>query len=365
MEGIGRKFQLSLVITRRCNLNCVYCYEKFKSDSVMDLDTAKSAIAECLNSSGYQFVEIALFGGEPFLEFELLHDVCEWTWSKTWNTSYVFFIDTNGTLLDSNIKQWLVKNKQRLILGLSLDGDRKTHNTNRSDSFDLIDLDFFRKHWPKQPVKVTISDLNLGHLAKDIVFIHKNGFRMVGCNFASGKEIMDFDDKIEVIVSQLNILIDFYLDNPNIEISPLLNYPLWKCELKPQEPQKICGVGENMVLIDVNGEKYPCSYFSPLTIPKSLLQSFNINYSDYNLFVDNDCEKSCYIYPICRGCYGDNLVSTGMINKRSYQKCMLNKIFSKATAKLMAKKLLSKDLKDITEIDKYTIKAISQIIEKY
>lgn len=332
----------------------------------MDLDIAKRAITAYLNSTEYQLVEIALFGGEPLLEFELLQHICEWTWSKVWNSSYVFFIDTNGTLLNEQIKHWLVKNKHRLVIGLSLDGTRETHNANRSNSFDLIDLNFFREHWHKQPVKVTISDLNLEHFAKDIIFIHENGFRMVGCNFASGQEISDFDDKIKIIVSQLDILIEYYLNNLNTEVSPILNYPIWKCEMKTKESRKICGTGESMILVDVDGKEYPCPYFSTLTMPDSFLQSIKtIDFSNHDLFTDNDCKNNCYIYPICRGCYGDNFMSTGKVNKRSYQKCSLNQVFSKATAKLLAKKMLSKDLKKITEIDKYTIKAICQIMEKY
>lgn len=332
----------------------------------MGIDTAKRVITEYLGSTEYNMVEIALFGGEPFLEFDLLRNICEWTWSKNWNTSYVFFIDTNGTLLNEQSKQWLVKNKQRLVLGLSLDGTRKTHNANREDSFDLIDFNFFREHWPNQPVKMTISDLNLENLAEDVIFIHENGFKMVGCNFASGKEMENFNDKIEIIANQLNILIDYYIDNPNIEVSPILNYPIWECELKKGETQKLCGTGESMTLIDVDGKKYPCSYFSPLTMPDSILQLMDrVDFSDHLMFIDNDCYKNCYIYPICRGCYGDNMVLTGKVNKRSYQKCMLNKILSKATAKLLGKKMLLKDPNNITSLEKYTIKAICQIMKNY
>ena len=39
---------VALMITRKCNLNCVYCYEKFKSTQTMDIDNAKKYI---LNSA--------------------------------------------------------------------------------------------------------------------------------------------------------------------------------------------------------------------------------------------------------------------------------------------------------------------------
>ena len=39
---------VALMITHKCNLNCVYCYEKFKSTQTMDIDNAKKYI---LNSA--------------------------------------------------------------------------------------------------------------------------------------------------------------------------------------------------------------------------------------------------------------------------------------------------------------------------
>ena len=35
---------VALMITHKCNLNCVYCYEKFKSTQTMDIDNAKKYI---------------------------------------------------------------------------------------------------------------------------------------------------------------------------------------------------------------------------------------------------------------------------------------------------------------------------------
>ncbi len=63
---------------------------------------------------------------------------------------YHIFIPTNGTLFTPAIKDWLIKRKQRITVGLSLDGTKRMHDTNRSKSFDSIDLQFFLLHYPQQ-----------------------------------------------------------------------------------------------------------------------------------------------------------------------------------------------------------------------
>ena len=66
-----------LILTHKCNLNCVYCYEHNKGIDTIDLENAKEIIErEMLSDDGYDR-EIEFFGGEPFLEFEKiveLHD---------------------------------------------------------------------------------------------------------------------------------------------------------------------------------------------------------------------------------------------------------------------------------------------------
>lgn len=40
------------------------------------------------------------------------------------------------------MKEWFREHKDTFVLGLSLDGLPETHNHNRSNSYDKIDIDF-------------------------------------------------------------------------------------------------------------------------------------------------------------------------------------------------------------------------------
>lgn len=166
-----RPYNLSFIVTHECNLRCVYCYESNRDNAQLDADQVKGIISEYLNNEKYASVQIDFFGGEPWLKFDLIKEVCEWVWERQWKNKYLFFTTTNGTLIHGEVKEWLRKNKERFWCGLSLDGRRETHNKNRSNSFDKIDLDFFLECWPKQTVKMTISPLSIDNFADDIIFI--------------------------------------------------------------------------------------------------------------------------------------------------------------------------------------------------
>lgn len=356
-------FELALIVTGNCNLNCVYCYEHNKNLEVISKEVAKKAINNVLTNGDYDEVHISFFGGEPFLEFDIIKDICEWTWSKKWNKKYIFFTNTNGTLITEEIKEWTTRHKHIFKLGLSLDGTKETHNLNRCNSFDDIDLDFFYNNWKEQPVKMTISDKNLGNLANDIIFIHEKGFRIGGCNFAEGVEIQNFEENYKIISRQLQILYDYYLNHPEVEIPPSLKMSLASCEYPENMREKRCGVGENMAVIDIDGSSYPCSYFSSLSMSGEALASIlSLDFKNKDLFIENECFDNCYLYPVCHSCYGDNYTFTGKLSKCSSQKCELNKLKAVAYSNYKAKEMMRREkMLKITEEDLATIRAIQKI----
>ena len=59
------------------------------------------------------------------------------------------------------IQDWLYENRDKIVLKLSLDGNRKSHNLNRSNSFELIDTSFFVKTWSNVRVNMVITPATL------------------------------------------------------------------------------------------------------------------------------------------------------------------------------------------------------------
>lgn len=358
--------KLTLVLTNACNLNCTYCYEKRKSITHMKFETACLNIDKMLRND-YDKINIYLFGGEPFLEFELLKNICEWTWSKIKKETVIFYIITNGTVLKTNQKEWLEKNREKLWIVLSLDGSRKSHNLNRSGSFDEIDIDFFKKNWPKAGIKMTLSEYTLPNLFEDIIFIHSRGLKLTECNLAMGIDWAN-ENNIKIFKNQMDKIYHYYVKNLDFEPPNIMNKKVGQCE-NLKEIQKICGAWDT-VYINTDGKRYPCNYINPMCFnEKELSTLLNIDFTDLELLEDMDCYENCYIYPLCENCYAANYSLKGSVNIRDKSTCTLKKIQAYYSAILLAEKIKKTDITNMTESEKgmlhKNILAIQKICSLY
>lgn len=339
---------VSLTLTHACNLNCIYCYEGFKENKSMPLDIAKSSLLKHLNNSDeFDEVEIDLAGGEPFIKSEMIIDLCEWTWEKQWPKPYIFFATTNGTMLSDKMKKWLADHSNKIYLSLSLDGTPDMHNINRSNSYDKIDINFFKTNWPDQPVKMTVSDKTLDRLSEGIKFISQNDFD-IEVNLAYGVNWSD-PINLEIFSQQLDYLIDYYVENPNVKVCSLFDMQIVRI-FAPIEKKKWCGVGTDMVTIDIDGKEYPCHLFQPISIGEKSNDADKIDFTDTASLIDPNC-NSCILLSICPTCYGVNYFENIDPAIRNKDLCNLSKIRAMACSYYEAKKLL-KNI-NCTGIDDY------------
>ena len=249
-----------LTVTEKCNLNCTYCYEHCKSPRTMSFETAKRILDyEFSLNDGFTFIEIDLFGGEPFLEFELLQKIHDYVLSIQSPHRRICFSTSNGTLIHGQVQEWLEKHKESFCVGISLDGNKQMHDINRSNSFDLIDIPFFKRCWPQQDIKMTVSRESLQHLADGIMFIQNLGYSCSG-SFAFGID-WNLDVDLPILEQQLGILAKFYLDNPTVPIAEILDLNLEYISFKSTTPMRWCGAGKQMKAYDVDGNCFSLSVF--------------------------------------------------------------------------------------------------------
>ncbi len=264
-EIAGRS--VTLTLTNRCNLNCVYCYEFGKNNNSMTFDVAKKIIDLETSRQDDSMIIFELFGGEPFLEFNLIKEIYAYIETKQLK-QWLMFATTNGTLIHDDVQTWLVEHKKHFVCGLSLDGTAEMHNANRSNSFSKIDLDFFLNLYPNQHVKMTISPKTLPTLYDGVVFIHNKGFR-VSCNLAFGIDWSNAQNA-QLLEIELSKLINFYLNNPKVEPCSILgiNFDQLGYQNDNNTVRKWCGTGTHMHTYDTDGKCYPCQFFMPISAGK-------------------------------------------------------------------------------------------------
>ncbi len=354
---------ISLIVTQTCNLNCSYCYENYKSKETMSFDRAFSIVEKHLSDTSTDFDEcsIEVFGGEPFLNFTLIKQLCEVVWEKNWAKPYIFHTTTNGTLVHDEIQDWLLANSQRFFVSLSLDGTPDMQNTNRSNSFEKIDLPFFQTLTPKPPIKMTVSNETLPLLAEGVIFIHSLGFTTINNNLAYSIDWKN-SRNVDMLTRELKKLITYYLAHPETTPCTFLNM---KIEHQTYKEKKWCGTGISMAAYDTDGMDYPCQMFLPLSIGHEKAElSRHMDFSVTKNFIDDKC-VDCLLHPICPTCYGSNYHERNNVAARNDQICQLTKVTALANSYFQTQRILGdKSLEKLDEKDYLIVKAALEIQNK-
>ena len=344
-----RRKHLILTITHQCNLSCRYCYEANKSPGTMPLEVAQRVIEKHFaNSECFDEIEITLHGGEPFLAFKRLREICEWLWSQSWPKPYVIFVTTNGTVVHGVVQQWAAGHRKAVCLALSLDGTAEMHNANRSNSFDKIDLGFFQRTWPDQPVQMTVSDLTLHTVAEGIIYLHSLGFK-INCTLACGID-WSKPETLKQFQIQLEKVTEFYLREPEIEPCDFMLMKMSAIGAESSEgkallgvtgkrSEKWCGIGTELVAVDCDGTEYPCHLFLPFAVGERLGPHQRFDFATCTSLDDERC-NDCVLLPICPTCYASNLLENGSPDVRNLPLCSLTKIRALASSSMQAQMLL-------------------------
>lgn len=340
-----------------CNLKCIYCFERYKNDFSFDPDKAVKKIAEILSQKTEHGTCIKLLGGEPFLIFDKIKKLCETLWSLDIDEKYTFYTATNGTLVHGEIQEWLLRNKDRFIVKLSLDGDKTSHEINRPNSFERIDIRFFVETWKSLRINMTITPQTLPFFFENIIFFHSIGINNIQTNFAI---MTDWSNKNleQLFYKELLKAARFYLDNPLITPCYIFKTKIELTLLKTCGTP-LCGIGSKKAYDFESRRYYPCHMFFPSVcgnIPDEIRKK---DYSHRENYESLTCLK-CKFVNICRTCYAENYSIRGSISERDMQLCSYQKIAFVAVCKYEYARIIN--LKEFTEIDMQKMKAIKKLL---
>lgn len=164
---------ITLQVTQDCNLNCSYCVysennhtsQRSHSEKTMSFEIAKNAIDFFfMHSIDTKTPNISFYGGEPFLNLELIKQVVDYAKQVFEGRNLTFTTTTNGTLLTDDLIDYLAENEFNLTI--SLDGPKEIHNQNRvfaankKGSYDTV-IKNIRNLWERQQNFAQMVKINM------------------------------------------------------------------------------------------------------------------------------------------------------------------------------------------------------------
>lgn len=338
-----------------CNLKCIYCYERDKKNLEFDENEAIGIITDILKTTTKDGTKIKLHGGEPFLVFQKIKRLCENLWKQDFPEYYHVHITTNGTLVHGEIQDWLYKNRDKITIKLSLDGNKRTNDINRPNSFDFIDIPFFLKAWPNLRVNMTITPETVPYIYENIKYMNSVGIKRIISHFSlmTDWENCHMEKKL---YKQLLDVTNFYLDNPELEPWFFFSYDISRT-LSKSRCFSPCALGETKAYDFQTKAFYPCHMcFPSLGGEKISMELGKIDFSRLNEYEETCCAE-CPFINICITCYAENYISRGSVSRRDMSMCFYNKLIYAALAKYEYARIIKlenpspEDIKKMMAID--------------
>lgn len=319
---------MELCITNSCNLSCKYCFCKAGRDYAqtgnMSEEIAFKAIDLLLkNSKNKKKLNVAFFGGEPLMNYNLIYSVVKYAkhQSNIHNKIFSFSITTNATLLNEEFVNFMIENNFNIMI--SADGPKQYHNyqcptKNNSGSYDKMFNGLsllINKNFPID-IRTTVASpgIELKTLIEWYNSLHALGQFIIepAKNYIDSPSEIDISEKQfckKIICSnhELKNILD-YMKKHNGNTPPYFPfYHAWQSINNPKYSQYYtCNAGINRCYVASDGTIYPCallagkkdwnigSVYNGIDHQKSLNM-----WKKYRLSVANNCQK-CWAIGICR-----------------------------------------------------------------
>lgn len=278
----GAAKNITFIVTKDCQLACKYCYLVGKNEKErMSFETAKKAIDYILSNRDIFYQPSVIWdfiGGEPFLEIDLIEQICDYITTELyrlkhpWFSSRMFSFSTNGINYGSEkVQRFIKKYYHHLSIGITIDGTKRKHDLNRiwkgegpeKGSYDDVvrNIPLWLEQFPGSSTKVTISSADIPYITESVLHLFSLGIHEVNINVVFEDVWNEGDDTL--FEEQLYLLADKIIDN-NLYLKNACSF--FKENIgKPLDPvednHNWCGAGK-MLSIDAAGNLYPCTRFA-------------------------------------------------------------------------------------------------------
>lgn len=326
------------ILTKNC-----YCYQTHKGKRKMSFETAKKFIDMIISGEKgmYEYINpikspglvVDFIGGEPFMEIELIDQICTYLMDRLielqhpWAMRTMFSICSNGVLYrDEKVQKFLSKWANRLSFSVTVDGNKELHDACRvfhdgSPSYDIaIDAvtDWMSRGY-YMGSKITIAPENISFLFDAVKHMVELGYDEINANCVYEKGWTPVH--ATVLYDQMKRISDYFLDG-NFDFEHHMYCSLYNEKFfHPKDENDLqpwCGgVGNSMIACDPDGVIFPCIRYMESSLGGDQVP-YSIGDVD-NGIAYNDCTKcrikcmakvdrrtqstdECFYCPIAEGC---------------------------------------------------------------
>ncbi len=347
-EGIIANItDLTLNLTSKCNLNCVYCWndqgrysaEQFQDnqfvvskstvDDDMSFEIARMAVDMLVNLCGEdRNLVVDFYGGEPLMNLQTLSktvDYCRGN-ESSWNVSFHFLLATNGTLLTPSLAEELIN--KGVQIAVSIDGPRCIQDNNRpfkdgNGSFDTILSNL--RNMPERIIKRLVGRSTVTPFYTDMVELYNNlrnlGFERIelfesedACHRISPKRESVFfhtEQQYKRLFKEYERLALLYIDESS---KGFLDYrrtffnrffKLMQRLYYNHELAGGCPAARGQLAVSADGNIYPCTSFLGIKRFNFGNVRDGLDIDKYNSFLESvrkqreNC-RECLLFSLCR-----------------------------------------------------------------
>ena len=317
---------LCLHIAHDCNLACRYCFaeegEYHGRRELMSFEVGKKALDFLIaNSGSRKNLEVDFFGGEPFMNFEVVKQLVKYgrEQEKIYNKNFRFTLTTNGVLLNDDIMEFA--NKEMANVVCSIDGRKEVNDKmrpfrNGKGSYDLI-LPKFKKlansrNQTNYYVRGTYTHFNKD-FANDVIHLANEGFEQISVEpvVAPANEPYAIkEEDVEELKNQYDILAKEIIERR--KNGKYINFFHFMIDLEggPCVAKRLsgCGSGTEYLAVTPWGDFYPCHQF----VGNEEFLLGNVDEGITNTKVRDEF-KLCNVYakPKCHDCFAKFYCSGG------------------------------------------------------
>lgn len=279
----GSSKEITFIVTKDCQLVCKYCYLVGKNNKErMSFDIAKKTIDYLISHPEYTQTESVSFdfiGGEPFMEIDLIDQICDYIklslyqTNHHWFNSYRFSFSTNGLNYHTpKVQNFIKKNYNHLSIGITIDGTKRKHDLNRiykdgRGSYDDVvkNISLWQEQFPGSGTKVTISSADIPYICESVLHLYSLGIHEVNINCVFENVWKEGDDALyeEQLIKLADAIIDqkLYIDYVCSFFSIKIGKPINSII----DNHNWCGAGM-MLSVDAAGNFYPCTRFAAYSL---------------------------------------------------------------------------------------------------